>query len=414
MRSLVFSGFLLCSSVAYADTVPAVSAYNFIDTIGINTHLNNMWGDDFYGNVKNVESELYYIGVRYARDTFSGHTHIANMQQVNKDTGIKYDIIFHSDFSYDTQLSDLRSNIGMVAEVEGPNEVDNWPTLFGGLKGYIASITMQRKLYRDIKTFASTASKNVNSLTLANEGNLLSVGDLSDFADNANIHSYPQWGGYWGAFAYPSIKWSLDTFGALAKSKQKTLSESGWWTLPAKSGVPENVQAKFTLNLLFDAFALGVKRTYIYQLNDEYADDQGSDIEKHFGLFKADRTPKHAATALHNLIVLLKDDCKDFVTGSLGYSVTGLNTPSGHQLLLQKSNGNFIIVLWNESMFWDNEAHVEKPTDKVTAQLNLDIAPSMIRVFDPLVSTNALVYKNKVTNMEVQVPDHPILIFVTP
>ena len=77
------------------------------------------------------------------------------------------------------------------------------------------------------------------------------------------------------------------------------ITETGYETNPADSygGADQTVQAKYTLDILVDAFLDGVSQTYLYELFDEGG--------QHFGLFNTDGTPKLVATAIHNLTTLL-------------------------------------------------------------------------------------------------------------
>src|SRR5262245_22988483 len=70
--------FLTCNRNAERETAPnsagaatltsekAQSAYDFVNSIGVNTHLN--YFDVTYGNFQLVERELTSIGIRHVRD----------------------------------------------------------------------------------------------------------------------------------------------------------------------------------------------------------------------------------------------------------------------------------------------------------------------------------------------------------
>ena len=57
--------------------------------------------------------------------------------------------------------------------------------------------------------------------------------------------------------------------------------------------------------------------------------------------------PRQSAHYLHNLTTILKDDKDIDEPGELTYSITG-RTITVHDLLLQKNNGTFELVIWGE------------------------------------------------------------------
>jgi len=411
--SLFIALYASLGSSAFAAPVPTTN--QLVDSIGINTHVGRTATNDFYANTANTQYELWYLGIRHVRDTFSGRYQIPAMQQIATNTGVKYDIIVQGDTAYATQMSDIKANIPLIDMVEGPNEVDNWPFSFNALYGFPAAIALQQNIYNDIHNDSRTATIPVASLTVANQSSLLSVGDLSAMSDYGNVHSYLQWGGYWGAFCYPSLQWGISTFGVIAKSKPAVVTETGWWTAPSNWGVTENVQAKFTLTQIFDSLLQGVKRTYFYQLNDEYSDSAGTNIEDHFGLFNYTNTPKKAATTLHNIINLLgyTPNQPAFAANSFNYNMSGLPANSGHYMLFQKQNNVFVLAIWNEIMFWDNQAHVELQTATTPVTINFGTRVTSVQVYDPLVGTSAVNSFSGVTNAAIAVPDHPVLVFIT-
>jgi len=93
-----------------------------------------------------------------------------------------------------------------------------------------------------------------------------------------------------------------------------------------------------------------IARTYLYELLDEGTDYSNSEFA--FGLVHADRvTVKPAFTGMANLISILQDPGSSFTPTSLEYTLTG--APSTvHRSLLQKRNGDYYVLLWNEVSVW--------------------------------------------------------------
>ncbi len=66
-----------------------------------------------------------------------------------------------------------------------------------------------------------------------------------------------------------------------------------------------------------------------------------------FGLLRNDGSEKPAYKALKNLLNLLKDPGSSFTPGSLDY-VLGGDTENVRHTLLQKADGKFYLILWQE------------------------------------------------------------------
>ena len=186
---------------ASADSVQAAAAYDFTDSIGVNIHMNHSQAGNDYANIPLIKSELDYTGFRYARDfiTSWGVSMVPRQQQL----GVKFMIIIDAEEAQQVAL--VKSNLSMIAEVEGPNEIDNWPPTFNGLTGYPAGAAIQQQLWADIKNDLNTSGVPVDTLTIANSSDDGLVGDLSPYADRSTVHMYMQYGGAGGSFAYTSV-----------------------------------------------------------------------------------------------------------------------------------------------------------------------------------------------------------------
>ena len=89
-----------------------------------------------------------------------------------------------------------------------------------------------------------------------------------------------------------------------------------------------------------------------------------------FGLLRNDFSEKPAFTAMKRLIALLGDPGPSFAPGSLSYSLQGAPS-SARQLLLQKRDGSFYLVLSrNQVSAWDttNLVDLDSPDPQITLQ----------------------------------------------
>ena len=74
-----------------------------------------------------------------------------------------------------------------------------------------------------------------------------------------------------------------------------------------------------------------------------------------------------------------------FAPGSLSYSLSGMPSASGN-FLVQKSNGAFDLVIWNETSIWSLVSETELSIRTSTVNVSLPSRSSGY-VFDPLQGT---------------------------
>jgi hypothetical protein len=170
---------------------------------------------------------------------------------------------------------------------------------------------------------------------------------------------------------------------------------------------------------VFDDFSFGVQRTYIYDLHDDREDSGNTDKEYHFGLFHYDGSPKASAAAFHNLMQILRDgspQAGQFQPEQLIYSIanTEHNGARIYDVLLEKADGEFDVVLWSEPDIWDAWWHISKGTvtpSTVSLRLRADY---QIGVYDPMIGPDAIYSVSSADKVDVGVSDHPVIVQVKP
>ncbi|MET4046207.1 hypothetical protein ABIC03_007947, partial [Bradyrhizobium sp. RT6a] len=395
--------------------VTAIDAAKFVLSIGVNTHLGN-W--TVYENVGLVESSLAYLGVTTVRDgsMFSTAHAQAAYSQLASD-GIKFDFFTPPGTNLSTFIKQLDAFIaahpnGLFA-IEGPNEVDIQTFSYNGSASLSSAAAFQKALFAAVQADASLADVPVYNLTLSqpNSVNYSQVGNLSSSADYANIHAYV-WS---GATPNQVLLNDMKIAQWAASGLPVIFTETGYDTMTSDpmSGVDQTVQAKYTLDTLMDAFKNGVAQTFLYELFDEASDPNFTNKEAHFGLFNNDGSPKLVATAIHNLTTILSDsnDSQSFTPGSLAYSLDNMPS-SASQMLLEKHNGTFDLVVWDEHVIWDPnlKKEIASPTSDVT--VNLGKSYGVVYVYDPLVGTSPIATYTNVSQLHVTLTDHPLVIQV--
>lgn len=405
-KFLLLSACLMACATGKAEAAvaatKAIPANSFIDSLGVNTHFNYYPGEsNAYANMAQMETEMRFLGVRYARDNIFSAQSLANFQKMNTDVGTKFDFITSSNVPQFIQQ--LQANTRLIAEVEGPNEVD-----FSNMS-YATAASIQKQLFTSMNATSALANFPVDSASLALNQDISKLGSQTSICDYSTLHIYPQFGG--NSNVGGNISWTMQAFAAQAAGRAPVVTEFGWWTVPYGGGMPFDAHAKYMLNFFFDAFNAGIHRSYYYELNDEFADNGGSTIEYHFGLFTSTGAPKQAAVALRNVAILLADPRPLAATGSVAYSVSATNTSAIKKMLLQRGDGTFILALWQDPVLFNMDTNRPIAVATMQALVNLGYTAKAVQTYDPMKGTAALTNNVNIAGLTVQVPDHPIFVF---
>ncbi|WP_267360819.1 MULTISPECIES: carbohydrate-binding domain-containing protein [unclassified Methylobacterium] len=390
----------------------AVRVADVIGKVGVNSHIN--YTDGQYANINQDLSDIQYLGLTNLRDAapnpaLAGQDNLAAAALA----GMKFDFIVQGSLNPVDAVKQIHAFVvahpGSVTAIEGPNEVNNFPVTYHGVTGTAAAQAYQQDLYAAVK--ADPILKTIPVLSFTDFPISKTVSDFN------NIHLYNKIGGQ------PRSDISGGDADAVAADPGKpvAITELGYQTsIPAGvainwEGVDEAAQAKLIVNSVLDAGQLGSNKIYLYQLLDAYSDPQNTNIENHFGLFRLDNTPKHAATALHNLTSILSDpgsDASHFSPGGLAYSLSGMPS-SAYSLLTQKSDSSYQIVLWNEPDIWNEQAHRSMPTASSPITIQLDQVFSTIQIYDPVNGSTPVQTLHNVSSVSLAMADHPFIIQVS-
>jgi hypothetical protein len=378
---------------AQAATGPqqAVATSTFIDSIGVNTHIDFIWLAA-YANLKTTIDALAYLGVRHLRDDPLNPADVGPngwWQRVANATRVKFDA-----FMAEGGVAQMRGDLaraqqlagqGLLDFIEGGNEEDD-PYAQQHGNSLEQAAAFQREVYRAGRALGLPVINMSfgQGWTAANDwrGNYDKVGDLSAYADYANAHTYPD-----GA---PLSKIRLLNRNArlAAPHRPVIMTEFGYDTRTTDPVAA----ARHTVAGLLDSYKEGDVKTYVYALFD---DDSGK-----FGMMNADGTSKPAGTAVHNLIALLRDHGAEVARpGTLDIALGGAQP--GDDSLLMQGDGVFWLALWNETA----------GTHTVTLSLHNGAGFS---VFDPVTGTGAIQTAGDANSLAVRLGNNPLLIQITP
>lgn len=400
-----------------------------MDSMGVNTHLGYL--DTAYNNYPLIKDKLSALGVRHVRDEaideWWRNEKVYDRYKQLADLGIKSNLIVDlkipSTNTIDPEkINRIAAMAGPALEsFEGPNEHD----LKGGGDWASALRAYQRDLYAAVEENPSTSEAiPVLGPSLTSREAYDEIGNLSASVDYGNIHNYyagrhPGSDG-WGADGYGSLAWHLDNTRTYVSLKPTVSTETGYHNaVPSTNehpGTPEAVAGKYIPRIYLEHFNRGIFRTYVYEFIDEKPDPEFQDPEQHFGLLRNDGSEKPAYTALKNLIFLLKEEPGPaFVPESLGYSLSGDDTENIHRTLLQKRDGRFYLILWQEVPGYDPDAQREIPPvpDKMVT-LAFDQPVEQATTYLTNFSTTPVEQHDAPEQLALYVPDHPLVVEITP
>ncbi len=413
--------------------VPATSANTFLSSLGVNVHIAEGY------NFSNYVAPLQYLGVRNIRD---GALNLSSTNQLHQQTGVKVDIGVscnqlgaNANATFSSIIQYL-SSAGALLFIEGPNEPNNFPITYNGQQGggtcatctWVPVAACQRDLYSGVKSNTSLSQYPVLTVSLAgaetdNVGlQFLTIPSASgtampagtQYGDYANQHNYvssnnanlyednqawmaadTQQNSFPGDILYSEFGVTFyKQYAGYSANQLQTLpritTETGWDSVTNPGG--ETVQGKVLTNTYLAQFKRGSAYTFIYELID------GEGGAGNQGLFSSNYTAKPAATYIHNLTTILADTGSLPNPGVVNYFIT--NEPATvHDLLLQKSDGTFELVIWDERA---------SSSDNVTVNFASSLAT--VNVYDIISGASPTQTLTNTSSISLSLSDHAVIL----
>ena len=406
----------------------AVSADEFLDSLGVNTHV-----DQGYDATKYIEP-LTYTGIRNIRD---GERNLKSYIMLHEATGIRVDLLGGADLDGLLAAARALASSDALLSLEGPNEPNNFPVTYQGQKGggicptctWVPVAQFQKDLYGAVKrdpllrrypvfavseAGAETDNVGLQFLTIPKDADTkFPAGTV--FADYANPHNYvsgtarthednqawkaadpmlsAHWDGLYGEYGLTWHRRFPGYGGEAIETLPRVTTETGWDSVSDPGG--EHVQGTMLVNTYLAQFKRGWKYTFVYEL----VDGQGGTGSQ--GLFRSDFRAKPAATFIHNLTTILSRDSLDGEPGSLSYAVPD-QPETVHDLLLQKNPGTFDLVIWNERV---------DATDDVS--VHFGTRHRSISVYDVTQGSTPVSSLNDVDAVPLKLSDHAVILEIT-
>ena len=406
------------ASSIQAAPVLARSSDGFVDTIGVNVHSSHLFwpAGTAYDNWSAVTTSIGDLGIRYVRDVPSA---TARLNSLYDATGAKVDVLVDGrgpGYVLDPNLlpSVLASAKALkgIVYMEGPNEYDqagdapsdpNWKAT---VHNWVVSMAGQ------IRSDPTLSAYPIIAPSPEAPQNLAVIGDQSAYVDLGNIHSYPN--------AHPAtnlLPYKLSQAALISGNKPVVATESGY---QSHAGLMTNTNdvslaagGKYFPRMLMEYFRQGIQRTFLYELVDDFLDTTHQNPEYNLGLLNNDFTSKPAATAVKNLIHLLKDPGASFTPSTLNFTLTGGNADL-HQVLLQKSDGTFWLALWQNVSVFDNPTSTDLTNPDLPVTLTFDSAFASAATYLPDGSILPTATFASGLQLHLNVPDQVLLVQITP
>lgn len=391
------------------------SAYEFFNSIGVNTHLS--YFDRLYGNFDLVSKELKSLGIRHLRDG----AHIGNDAYNQKlygrwqqlaSYGIRFNVVIDPRDKHGQLTPEVMKLIDdtsghTIESFEGPNELDvsrlqDWS---GVNRGY------QKDLFQSTHALRAQQKIAVIGPSMAHASNGSALGDISQIADFGNLHPYPA-GKMPSAVLDEQLRFARQIFG----QRPIVFTETGYHNAMndhrAQPAVSEAAAAKYIPRLYLEDFLHGIYRTYLYEFLDEADEPEMKEMERHWGLIRYDGTEKPAFLSLKNLIAEVRDERPAIVLRPLSFSLD-TQVSSIHHLLLQCSNGDYLLILWNEVPSYDLKLQKEivNPPSKLSVSFHQRI--SKITEYDPCLQGGPLKMIPNPNKVELEVLDRPLILRIS-
>lgn len=409
----------------------AQRATDFLDSIGANSAISTR-GESLQKTIDCAQ----YVGIRWFRSGIEGNVPIDQYVELHRRAGVRFCWGLGSggtDIAKLTATARQVAAAGALLAFEGPNEPNNWGITYQGQTGgrnqsWVPVANLQRDLYAAVKSDpllqrypvwsiseggAETDNVGLQFLTVPERaGTTVPAG--TKYADYANVHNYVyhpnspavEDNKTWNA-SDPTSACRIDglygEYGTTWGHHYRGYSEGELRTLPRVTtetgclidgAVTEDVHALNLLSLYLDQFKRGWSYTALYLLRDR-VDEAGN---QKFGFYRPDYTPRTAARYLHNLTHILADGGSLRKPGRFTCSVRE-EPATVHDLLLQKSDGTFALVVWDERV---------KGTDSVTVDLGGKRAA--VRIYDPTVGTTPVQTLSGVRVLPLTLSNHPLVI----
>lgn len=411
----------------------AIAGNRFFNAVGICTHPN--WRKTVWGSA-DWQSALLASGVRHTRGKIGrgapGRAALASLQPLFAN-GVQICVTVASEdgeFDYEStqaSIDFLADNVPArnISGIESANEYNHPRTKPADWAPRLREF--QAWLYRTVKSNPRLARVPVVGPSIWGRltNDYLELGNLQPHVDKACLHYYtggrrptragrPESRDEGGGAGDYGIDDAVREASVVAPGKPLWITEYGYPV--AGPGTPlsghmitETAAAKYLLRGLFDAFALGVEKIYIYSL----IDDVQRSPPRYHGLLDGSLRPRPTFNAVRNLMALFADSGRPSAPAALGYRLGGLNRAVKQQLF-QKSDGTFLLTLYQDVDSYDRRTRRDLAVAPLAVPLALNRTAARIELFTPTTHSGPVRTANGVNALTIPVGDQVTVVKITP
>lgn len=411
---------------APAAAAPAVPADAFRDGVGVNTHV--MHPDSPYWDLPQLTAALRYLGVHRIRDGVRWYRTRATqwfvIEQERRfralaEDGVRMQLLLpgpNDGYGTVREALDVMAATGGTTSVEVANEWD----LNGDPLSWSAQLRPHVEDARaEINAHPRLRGTPLVGPSFGRPGSPERFGDVSAAIDYGNAHPYAD--GTRPEAPERPWQWSLDRSIAamrlVSRDRPFMFTESGYHdAIDAGYGqapVDRPTAAVYTVRTLLEHVRAGASRTYLYELADSFADDDLVHPEGHFGLFDVQWRPKPAATAVRNLLAVLRDPTPAPRGAALAYTVAGPQDDL-RQLLFSRPGGGFTLALWRTASVWDSAARRPVAAAETPVTLSLPRPFETATMYRPVRGAAPTEQRRDVTTLPITVGPDPVLVDLDP
>jgi hypothetical protein len=466
---MLAAGLLFAAGLQAQETVQAVPANDFLQSIGVNTSIA-VRGEVF----TTTKACAAYLGVRWFRSSppDGSSMRVAHYKDLYNNAGIRFSFAIngkgdrHAGNNYlggipfiiaqsKAVIAEIGTTDALIA-LEGCNEPNNWGILYQGEYGagkYDTShpgpyswkpmARYQRDFYAAVK--ADPVLKDIPVWSASDMGaawenvglHFLTIPEGAEgvdpefpagtsYADKACIHNYfgsttiynnhtwrmasPTDNVQNGLYQHHGLTWRGKYVGYTAEQLETLPRVSTETGTTINTGFTEEYQALMSLSCYLSQFKRGFSHTAMYILRDR-SDESGNQT---YGFYQTDYTPRRSAHYLHNLTTILNDNTSTGSLKQLTYSVSPVRPSTVHELLLQKSNGTLMLVVWGERYATGSQP------DNITIQFGQTFKtihvynPAQYKSDDTSIGTRPVATYANANAVPIAVLNHPFILELIP
>ncbi|MBN1529340.1 MAG: hypothetical protein JW895_09795 [Thermoleophilaceae bacterium] len=349
----------------------------FLDSIGVVVHFNYV--DTAYGRRDDVVARLRELGVRHIRDAMPSPVEpLGAGLRAARQAGIRATLAT-GDVNHDPEAAVRDSLVVMgdaVDAFEGPNELDAAQT------GWVATLSSYMPRLAEAVRRQAPGVDLIGPSFIDPDNRSRLPADLPGLA---NGHPYPG-----GAPPEVALAAAADQAGRGPGRRGLVFTETGYHNaLRDRSDQPpvsEEAAAVYFPRLLLAAYALGARRTFVYELLDEKPEPALSDLQQHFGLLRSDFSPKPAFTAIKTMIAAVRSSPGAGDPAPLPIRYGGEGADAVTHLTLVRPDGSRVVALWRQASVWDRDSGRPERPGRLPVELELGRAVRDVRVWRPSAS----------------------------